>query len=462
MFVVFFSIALLIANVYCFIKKKYLYLFIPCMLFLPEYYGIDITNSLPVLTVTRLMFLVFFVYAFINRRKSVNIHTIKNINIKKLPKKYLFLFAYFILRLIPNIFYITSVGQAAKTIFLMIFEQAMLIMAIYLLDPRKDEIFTLIKTIVFTATAFFIIGIYESFTFMRPFDNLYTVSRTMLNEHFIRLGLLRSTTTLGLPIFFGNMCLITFPLILYLYDKTKEKKYLIILFFNFLAMIHSGCRADLFFYGFILVLYFIFVTKGAPRKLLCIRNFFIVATMVIIFAGSLSINSQYYRYFYTGTVKSTLNEFGFDFDLKSGAPEGVEGFGSNGNYGSESRLAQFSGMVYTMRTSPFIGLGSKAQTRGDVQFYSLNRWHPSYTYDVGYVEMFCDEGIIGFMGYLSLFIALLLMILEQSHGKLYLNHTHYKLFLVVTYLLGMLCTANMFPMLFTILIFCNWDKTANL
>ena len=41
-----FTLALIIANVYCFKSKIYLYLFVPCMLFLPGYYGIELSGPL--------------------------------------------------------------------------------------------------------------------------------------------------------------------------------------------------------------------------------------------------------------------------------------------------------------------------------------------------------------------------------------------------------------------------------
>ena len=104
-----FTLALHIANIYCFIKKKYLYLFIPCMLFLPDYYGGEISDSLPLLTASRTMFVIFFIYAWINRRRNLSF---KNFRLKELPREYLFLAAYFVLRIVSNLYYVTTYGQA--------------------------------------------------------------------------------------------------------------------------------------------------------------------------------------------------------------------------------------------------------------------------------------------------------------------------------------------------------------
>ena len=445
MFLIIFSLALIILNIICFIKKKYLYLFIPCMLFLPEYYGIEFNSSLPLLTVTRMMFIVFYVYAFINKRRTF---VINKDNLRSISLPYKLLIGYFALRIISNLYYVTTYGQAVKTIFLLIFEQAFLLIAIYMLAPTKEELFTLLKMVIYTAAAFYIIGILESLTYIRIFDSLNIVSRNMLNQYFIRLGLLRATTTFGMPINYGNMCLFTLPFIMFLYEETRQKRYLFIAFLNILAMIHSGSRADFIFYVFILAIYFIFVTIGKKRKLLCLKNYFCVAILLALTTLSLSIYSTNYQYFYVGTVKSVLNEVGFEFDLSEGAPEGTEGFGENNNYGSGSRIAQFSGMKYTLKTSPIFGLGSKAQTRGDVQYFSRGHWHPSKTYDVGYVEIFCDEGIIGFTGYLFMILALFIIIFKKRK-----NYTgKYMALITSSYFLGMLSTANMPAFLMLILI----------
>ena len=448
MFLIIFSLALLIANIYFFIEKKYLYLFIPCMLFLPDYYGIDFSESLPVVTVTRIMFIVFYIYAIVNRKKNI---TVGKIHIKSLPKQYLLLFGYFSFRLLSNLYYVTTYSDAIKTIFEIIFEQLLLLIAIYMIDPSKEEIITLTKTVVWTAFAFFILGISESLFSIRPFDQLYTISRSMLNQHFIRLGLLRSTTTLGLPGFYGNMCLLMFPLITYLLFLTKQKRYMLVLLFDFLAMLHSGSRADLIFYFVMVIMYLIIVVRRYDNKADFLKRTLILIIGLVAIIGTLSIINPVYEYFYTGTVKSALNEIGFDFDLESGAPEGIGGFGENDDYGSGSRLAQFSGIAYTMTQNPMFGLGSKPLKREAVYYYSFDNWHVASAFDVGLVEVICSEGLLGLIAHIMLFAALLLIYFKRNN-KTGLSFYQYGFLSVCTYLLCMLCTANMYHFLFLIII----------
>lgn len=452
-FLIIFSLSLLIANIYCFAKKQYLYLFIPCMLFLPDYYGIEFNEKLPILTVARMMFLVFYLYAWVNRRRTPNV---KQIDFKTLPKEYYFLGGYFVLRIISNLYYITTYGQAAKTIFEIIFEQLFLLIAVWMLAPTKQEIDKLIKVVVLVSAVMFILGIAESLTGFRIVDALYTVRRQMLNDHYIRLGLLRATVTMGLPNFYGNMCLLMLPLILYMYEIKKQKRYLFITFFDIWAMIHSGCRSDLFFLIIMMVIYVIFVLKHKERRIKFAKNASIVTGSLLLILCIFCSFSPYLKYYYVGTGKSVLNEIGFDFNLDEGAPGIVEGYGVNdGSIGlnaSASRLVQLSMIPYALKTNLLFGLGSGAQVRGDTHYYNplTKTWRSIFTYDVGYVEIISNEGLLGLLG--AFFLLIFFICLGRTKS---VNISPLYLFLklyIVTYLTCMLSSANMFSFL-TLFIF---------
>ncbi len=433
-----FTLAIHIANIYCFIKKKYLYLFIPCMLFLPDYYGGEISDSLPLLTVSRTMFVIFFIYAWVNRRRNLSF---KNIRVKELPKEYLFLAGYFVLRTISNLYYVTTYGQAIKTIFSIIFEQLLLLVAFYLLAPKKEEIITLIKVIVWTAAVLFVVGVIESIFSVKPFDALYTVRRNLYVLDYYRLGLRRAATTLYAPSVYGNMCILMMPLIMYLYETTRAKRYLVVAGLDVLAIIHSGSRADMFYLFLVAAVYLIIATKGKERRILFIKNSCIIAAVLLVYMSIASLCSANLRYYYVGTVKSILNEVGFDFDLDKGAPEGSGGYGSNSN-GSMSRTRQFTGMYYVAKINPIFGMGSEAARRGDIKFYwhserGSDKWVAAPAYDVGMVEIFCDEGLVGLLGICSL---LIFMLLKSRRSWLHQ-------LLLICYLLCSLSSGNMYTFL---------------
>lgn len=443
-FLVFFTMALLILNIYMFKTKRYLHLFINCMLFLPDYYGVEIGSSLPLITVSRIMYVIFYIYAFINRRRNIDI---RRIDLKALPKPLYCIIGYFALRIISNFYYVSVYGQAIKTIFLIIFEQLFLLAAIFVLVPTKEEIQTLIKTIVWTSTVLFGLGTLESLTNARVFDALYTVSRYMLNEKYTRLGLLRATTTMGLPGFYGNMCILVLPLILYLYEMSRKRKYFISMGLCILATIHSGSRADAIFLFMILAVFVIYVLNKKSRRVEFCRQFAVVLLSVFVFASVLSIANPYYRYFYTGSVKSVLNEIGFDFDLDEGAPDENVGFGRNLS-GSTSRIKQFTGILYTAQVNPIFGLGSGAQTREEIQYFSKGEWRRWDSYDLGIVEIFGDEGILGLTG-----VILMLLVLIIADPK-----NRYMQMMCLAYMLTTLNTKNMYRFLLVYVILAVYNN----
>ena len=75
------------------------------MLFLPEYYGFEFNESFPILTITRIMFIIFYIYSFINRKIALSLNAI---NPKETLKKYSFLLGYFFFRILSNLYYLTS------------------------------------------------------------------------------------------------------------------------------------------------------------------------------------------------------------------------------------------------------------------------------------------------------------------------------------------------------------------
>lgn len=445
MYLVIFSAILILANIYCFKNSKYLYLFFPCILFLPDYYGIEINESIPLLTATRIMYVIFYIYAFLNRKQQ---KTIKNISLKELPKIYYFLALYFILRIFTNLYYITTYSQAIKTIIIIVFEQLMILVAIYILSPTREEIINVAKAIVCGACVLFVVGVFESITFICPFDVLYTVSRDMLNIKFIRLGLLRSVTTMGMPGLYGNMCVLITPLIFYLHHITGQRKYMIACFLDILAIIHSGCRSDIVYFIILTLIYLFMLHKDRARLKNCLKNAFIVFVMLFIWIFILSISSQKFNYYYVGTGKSVLNTVGFNFDLDDGAPEGTGGYGVNPDIGG-SRLIQFSAISFTAQKNPVFGLGSGAQNRREIHLIWNGTSFNLYSYDVGIIQIFCDEGIIGIISVMGL----LSFIFVSSRKTIF-----YRLSLL-SYLLTTLSTSNMYIYCFIfIIIFWNFKE----
>ncbi len=431
-----FSAVLLSAIIYFFKTKKYPYLFVPCFLFLPDYYGIEFSETFPLLTVSRIMLIVFYIYVYFNKRRSFSLKQLFSSENKLLA-------AYFLIRIFTNLYYITTYSQPIKTILVMIIEQFLFLVAFYMLALNKSELTKLIKVIVWSATVLFVFGIFESFTRIRVFSSLNTVSRGMLDLNYIRLGLLRSVTTMGIPNLFGNLCAFIVPMAVYLLRTTKEKKYCVVLFLNTLAIIHSGCRSDLIILVILTVLFGAFSLKNKKTRLLFAQNAAIVIALLISWIMILSMCDVKYRYYYSTTAKSVLNIVGFDFDLNAGAPEGVDGYGKN-TQGVYSRTFQFSAVEDALSKNPLFGLGSGCEKRGELLYYFYDDYHPGFSFDLGIVEVLCSEGIIGLVAYICLFIWYTIVLYKMMRRSGLYNDEFILMFsLFLTYLLSTLSTINM-------------------
>ena len=71
MFLIIFSVLISILGLFSIKRKSYLSFFIPMILFLPDYYGIDIAPGLPLITVSRILFMVLYLYTLFLYRKNI-------------------------------------------------------------------------------------------------------------------------------------------------------------------------------------------------------------------------------------------------------------------------------------------------------------------------------------------------------------------------------------------------------
>jgi len=453
MVAIFLALILICISLYSFVKCQYFYWFIMMFTVLPNYFAIEISDNIPLITANRILILFLVIYSFVNRNK------IKPQSFK-FRKIHIFLIIYFGLRLISNAYYIFQLSSSIKNILEILIEELLIIIIFEIVPYGRKEIDLFIKCLVHTASLIFILAIIETYSGVSLGDFLYTVQRSLPHEHYIRLGLLRATVTFGMPGVLAVYCIMMIPFIMYLYERTSKWWYLIAMFLDFLCILYANSRADIIILFVVLVICVSMKPKNIRKDYLRIFGIQIVIFLAIVIISCVVSSSL--RYFYLGTAKSVLNEVGFDFDLNEGAPEGVEGYGTNIE-GTYSRTAQFSGIYYAAKKNFLFGLGAEAQNRGEVYYYYNGAWRQSNTYDVAYVAVFMDEGILGLTAYFILFIGLFytgIKIIKTENGTVSLGKTMLQAF--IAYLLCMFATNNEFRLLWAILvIFLLLDKDSS-
>jgi len=436
----------IVYSIYC---KTYEYLFVSIYTLLPDYFSFEINEHLPLFSVSRIMLLILLCYTLLRPQTRKALCNYRTFFVPfSLPSK--LVIGYVVMRIISNLYYVTTYNSSVKSILSVLFEEGMMLLLLGVQFSTYEKIERAIRSIITVSGFVFALAIYESISRFNVGSLFYLAQRHLLDEYYIRLGLLRADLTFGLPSFFATYCVVMVPLILYLYEKNYEKRYLLILTLDVFAVIHTGSRAQLLFLGFMVILMFLFQKKESKLHYVKVYGQLIAISLCIVIL--LSAVSSHLRYFYIGTGKSLLNEVGFHFDLDEDAPTGVAGFGDN-QKGTSSRLWQLSGITYTLNKNPLFGLGAKAQNRGDVHYlYKPGKWVPAYTYDVAYVGIICDGGLTGLAAFCMLYLAAFLFLFKNTN-KL----SKALLFALLSYLLCLLSIGTMdhFNWLLFSLIYAN-------
>ncbi|MCR5671224.1 MAG: hypothetical protein K6G10_09480 [Butyrivibrio sp.] len=384
------------------IIEKSIFVFCFLYLILPDFLGIEFSASLPLLTSSRILILLLIAAA-------VYI-TVKRGSMRILAEKKIWLAVagFFVLRTVSNIYYLTTYSGAINNIFKMIIEEIILLLIIPVFLETEEKRMKALRVLTYSCGVISALGITESLTGFRLADYLYTVKRFMFNDHYIRLGILRATTSFGLANFYAFYLTVMTPVIFYLWRKTDEKRYMVIALLHFFALVFSGCRGNILIY-FVFLAGYLFMIAKAERSKYLMRLLQCLCIVIALILVQRAVSPKL-KYYYDGTAKSLLNVVGFKFDLNKGAPEGVSGYGHNSRSGVTSRLYQFSGITYAMGINPLFGLGAGAQNRGEIMYYDryVSQWKYYSTYDVGYVAAICDEGIIGAAGYACLYAGITL------------------------------------------------------
>ena len=117
-----------------------------------------------------------------------------------------------------------------------------------------------------------------------------------MNEHYIRLGLLRATATMGMPGVYANMCIFILPLIIYLYEIRRQKRYLLSAGLCILAIVHSGCRSVIFYLFLLFAIYVTYIFRTKARRLLFLKHTTIIVSSILTFTIIASISNPYWKY----------------------------------------------------------------------------------------------------------------------------------------------------------------------
>jgi hypothetical protein len=403
-----------------FIKYPHLmiYVFFAFGCILPSYFGVEVSESLPILTGSRMLILLLAFYVIINKNKMPVGNIFKEQRINSI------FWVYFLFRIIAECYHIVTVpSEVLKELFSIFFEELMLVYLIVKSVNTRLRFEKCLKIFIYGGVAVLMVGIFQSITGINLFSYLNRVNREMLDISGTRLGFVRANASFGHPVYFGQFCVLLLPLISFMYDNSRKTKYLCFLVIDIVALILSNSRGAII-PGIIIVIVMVLQKERNIRWRYTSRGivgfvFFAMISLIVTPIG----NTVFM------IIKSILNTFGASFILDE--------YGGNES-GLDSRALQLSGISWIiLNEAIWFGLGPNAHLRGLVSYFFLGRWQSLPTIDVGYIGFFLFEGIVGSIGYLTLIFGLPI----RAYGKRNrndvsnLNNTFFLCFLAYALLL---------------------------
>lgn len=413
-------------------------LFFAVYLFMPSYCAIELSSSLPLITASRLLWSLMAIMLVCYRRNDLfdlrkvnirawNLGLTADVSLKR------GLMTYFALLLTCNAALLpTDKGEALKALFVLIAESYLLVWMLTLILNTREKLVKAIKVLVMASGVVAVIAAIGCVLGINPFHYLNTVQRKMLMTSELRLGMLRAEAGFGHPVYYGAFCAVIAPINMYLIEyseKRWEKRvFSLCLSMNVVGLVLSNSRGSLAAFGCILI---VFVALRIRRKefwkmiRIYMPSVLIALAVLVLVASSSAAGIQFLQ----GIINSLLNvlfpgQFATDVTIipeaNPAAPVDesiVINYGSNTG-GMKSRIAQLSGIVWTLSQKPLFGLGSNAHVRGLIAYqYVGDQWWVSHTFDMGLVAIVCQYGLIGLLGYAALYAVIFKTVLAKRYRE---------------------------------------------
>lgn len=430
-------------------------LFFALYIISPSYCAIELSSRLPLITVSRVL-LVTMLFMLVIRR-SEDFYALRKGNVRQLNfgltgDRFLRwgMLIYFILLVICDIALLPAdFGEALKAMLVVIVESYMLVWILTLVLDTREKLLTALQILVVSSGVTALIATVGCVLDGNPFHFLNTVQREMLMYSYYRLGMLRAAAGFGHPVFYGAFCAIISPINMYFVENSEKqwKKWLfsVCLLMNIVGLVLSNSRGSLVAFGFMMIV--VAIARVIKKEF---KSFFFtylpigVAALVILVIVSLV--SPPGLAFLQGIFYSLVNMvFPDTYSMDSF----VTSYGEN-PYGVLSRSVQLTGIPWTLSQKPLFGFGSNAHIRGLISFqWAPGSWIQTGTFDVGLVAIICQYGLIGLLGYTSLFGTLTLTVLSKKNRQDPLMRSLALAF--VTYLVCLLTIASLDKMLWVLI-----------
>ncbi len=406
--------ALFLPIIYCALKHKkwYLYLLFAFYAILPSAFAIEISESLPLLTGTRMLILLLLIFWIYNRHAN---------SVTVIPKEMIFYLVANVAISIVNLHY--GYGEFNR-IFILVLEEFLIVILIKDLIANKEEFYRCIDFMIAGSIVLVIIGVLQTvfhYDIASVLNIVESSAESILTD---RMGMLRAYATSN-AISYGCYCAFMIPIILYMYERTKKERYLFALFANLLALICTMSRSSLLALAIVLLLMLLIRKKELIKPFIKYIPLALIAVIVVAYKMPSLVNSV------VEVSKSILNVLGADFQLS-------EQFGLNADNASYSRMVQWSSLEYMIGDGTWLfGYGYNAYVRGMLHYFykQFGHWTVATTLDVGFVRILGETGVVGLGIYFIFLVSIFSFVIRNIKSNKTLDFYTMSFYLLILYVI---------------------------
>jgi len=441
-----------------------LVLFFALYVTLPNYFAIDFSQHLPLLTGSRFLLVLIAVMLLIRRRNDI--FNLRNFQVKQLGLSFTAdrflrggILLYFALLLIADLALIPAdAGEALKACFTLLVEGYMLLWLLSMILNTRAKLVAALGVLVLVSGITAIICIISTYLDKNLLHYLNTVNRKMLMSSYYRSGALRAAAGFGHPVFYGAFCAIILPINMYFVENAPNRRsrivFAISMALTLTALALSKSRGSLAAYGLImgLILFIRLIRRNAKKFFAAYIPIFAVMLVLLLLIPSPAPASTPAPDTTPQTVPSDTPSLPQTQEpitpvIPEDEPEPEPNptpntdFGENKS-GMNSRFRQMTAIIWTLERKPVFGFGSNAHIRGLLKCqYEGTQWWTTRTLDMGITAIICQFGIVGLLGYCALYGSILKTVLSRKYrGDTLLEHLALAF---LTYLLCLLTIAGL-------------------
>lgn len=403
------------------------YLLFSLYLILPDYFALEFSSVIPLLTVSR-MILILVIWNYLRSNSwKLSMHLCKNHKIERV------IILYVVGMIAVNIFNVRLTAESIKGVLAVMLEELAFVWIVTKLITSRERFMQAVRLLVYTSGIVAVIAIIGSIINYNLFYLLDTVQRTTLQGSSVRMGLVRAEAGFGHAVYYGVYCvtMIVLSTLLYEYDIRKRKA-LICIILNLAALIFANSR------GSLVVLTIIFILIIFNKNAIIVKKYLKLIGIGIGCLIFISLCSPSIRKFIFDIFLSLIGIFD--------KAVSVEGYGANAE-GMSSRLAQLSSLLFVWVHNPLFGFGKRAQVRNVVKCYWQGHWVPLNTIDMGVVATVVQYGYVGLILEMILFISMLGYVFKKRKDPFFRKLG----ILLISYLLGLLTVSGVNTVLWLII-----------